>query len=231
MAITKTIFTGATVADQASEVLAWLQANATTYFDSITYNSETSTIICEKDSEVALVLYFIHDTNNTFLAKAYLKNGNSANLSRAGGTAFLYNYGIVTSYGIILFLGDNSNYSDWIFITKTQSDSLCITLLGAGGVGTATAPSGTAFISGDFENSLNYNSYVSGGSTSGATTVKNWLSQAAYLTGLLPLTMVDCPSYTPNFYIERFNEYTGIVGKMIIGNDEYFSNGYIAMKG
>lgn len=57
------------------------------------------------------------------------------------------------------------------------------------------------------------------------------MSIPATLTTLTPLVLKDNPSYTPNLYIMRFAEHRGNVGKLIINGEEYFSNGYLALKG
>jgi len=229
MAITKTNFLGTTLEAQASEVLAWLQANATAYFDTIEYNSETSCIVCTVDGVVALEFHFEHTT--TVITKAFLKNGVGVNILRSTSTAFLYKYAISTSNGFALYLGENPNYEDWIFISKNNNNELYIALLGAVFESVSSATGNTAFVTGDFENSFTFTKWVSGGSTSGATAVKNWLGTSANLTSLVPLVSGDCPTYTPNLFITRFSEHLGVIGKVIIGDTEYFSNGYIALKG
>lgn len=229
MAITKTNFLGTTLDAQASEVLAWLQANATSYFDTIEYNSETSCILCTVDGAVVLELHFEHTT--TDIAKASLKNGNYMHILRATATEFLYKYAISTSTGFALYLGTNPNYEDWIFISKNNNNELYIALLGAVYETVSSTTGGTAFATGDFENSYGFKTWVSGASTSGANAVKNWLGASANLTSLVPLVSDDCPTYTPNLYITRFSEHLGVIGKVIIGDTEYFSNGYIALKG
>lgn len=229
MAITKTNFLGTTLEAQVSEVLAWLQANATAYFDTIEYNSETSCILCTVDGVVALELHFEHTT--TDIAKASLKNGNYMHILRATATAFLYKYAISTSTGFALYLGTNPNYEDWIFISKNNNNELYIALLGSVSGSTGTAYNSTAFVTGDFENSFAFTTWVNGASGSGAVAVKNWLGTSAALTSLVPLVSDDCPTYTPNLFITRFSEHLGVIGKVIIGDTEYFSNGYIALKG
>lgn len=230
MAITKTNFLGTTLEAQVSEVLTWLQANATAYFDTIEYNSETSCILCTVDGVVALELHFEHTT--AALTKAFLKNGVSMNIIRNTSSTFLYKYAVSTSNGFALYLGESANYEDWIIITKNNNNDLYIALLGT--VYESTASAGlntTAFVTGDFENSFTFTKWVNGSSGTGAASVKNWLGTSAALTSLVPLVSGDCPTYTPNLFITRFSEHLGVIGKVIIGDTEYFSNGYIALKG
>lgn len=229
MAITKTNFLGTTLEAQVSEVLAWLQANATAYFDTIEYNSETSCIVCTVDGVVALELHFEHTT--TVITKAFLKNGVGVNILRATVSTFLYQYAISTSNGFALYLGNSANYEDWIFVSKNNNNELYIALLGSVYESVTTNVGNTVFTTGDFENSFTFTKWIFGSSSSGATSVKNWLGASAALTSLVPLVSGDCPTYTPNLFITRFSEHLGVIGKVIIGDTEYFSNGYIAMKG
>lgn len=229
MAITKTNFLGTTLEAQVSEVLAWLQANATAYFDTIAYDSETSCILCSVDGVVALKLHFEHST--TAITEAFLKNGNNIYILRATNAQFLYKYAISTSTGFALYLGPNANYEDWIFISKNNNNELFIALLGTVSEVYSTNTGSTAFATGDFENSFTFTKWISGSSSSGTSNVKNWLGASAALTSLVPLVSGDCDTYTPNLFITRFSEHLGIIGKVIIGDTEYFSNGYIALKG
>lgn len=229
MAITKTNFLGTTLEAQVSEVLSWLQANATAYFDTIEYNNETSCILCSIDGVVALELHFEHTT--VVITKAFLKNGVGINILRNTTSAFLYKYAISTSNGLALYLGVSENYEDWIFISKNNNNELYIALLGSVFESTGAAYNSTSFVTGDFENSFAFKTWISGASGSGAVYVKNWLGTSAALTSLVPLVSDDCPTYTPNLFITRFSEHLGVIGKVIIGDTEYFSNGYIALKG
>ena len=217
MAITKTIFTGATVADQASEVLAWLQANATTYFDSITYNSETSKIICSKDSVVALALGF---TTGIYSIEIFAKNGASAH---QGKQNVKFAYGVATPTAIYLVAADNQ--ANAVVITKSNNNELFIIAK----LTPATQSNPTHLYITDFENSPSVDiPYIF---SSEFTKFNTSIAYGSALTSLTPIPALDYPSYAPNVYFEFFNEYNGISGKIIIGDTEYFSNGYIALKG
>ena len=215
--INKTYFKETTLDAQAPEVLAWLQANATDYFDSITYDAESSVIKCSVGDKEAFSVLF-SDTNRL---TANLKNG--AIVKAYGGSAALLQYGIATDHGIAILV--QASNPTWLFITRSDSDSLIMAMMCM-----ASSSSGTAhFYVGDFENSPAW-SDVYGSSSSGDLWGKN-MSISAALTTLTPIVLKDYPSYTPNLYIMRFTEYLGNVGKLIINGEEYFSNGYLALKG
>lgn len=218
MAITKTIFTGATVADQAPEVLAWLQANATDYFDSITYNSETSKIICSKDNVVALALGF---TTGIYSIEIFAKNGASAH---QGKQNVKFAYGITTSTAIYLVYADD--HANSVVITKSNNDELFMIAK----LTPATSSNPTHLYITDFNNSPTETTipYIF---SSNYTTFDTSIAYGAALTSLTPIPALDYYSYAPNVFLEFFNEYNGVSGKVIIGDTEYFSNGYIALKG
>lgn len=222
MAITKTIFTGATVADQASEILAWLQANAADYFDSITYDSENSTIICSEGGLAALVLGFASAQSSITI---YSANGTYA---RTYNSNQKFDYGVVTSSGIYLVMADTR--ANHVVVTKNNNGQLFMAAKITPGSSTNTSH---LYIC-DFYNSPttgttgNNLPYIFSTSFSGFEAAVAYSSE---LTSLTPIVALDYPSYTPNVFLEFFNEYSGVAGKVIIGDTEYFSNGYIAMKG
>lgn len=217
MAITKTIFTGATVADQASEVLAWLQANATTYFDSITYNSETSTIICEKEDEVALVLGF---ASGKKCIQIYARNGATAS---GGASNIKFTYGVVTSTAIYLVTADTRANS--VVITKNANNQLFMIAKLTPTTGATTHLHIVDFYNSTTDTDIPYIFSIN------YTMFDSSIAYGSALTSLTPIPALDYPSYAPNVYFEFFNEYNGISGKIIIGDTEYFSNGYLALKG
>jgi hypothetical protein len=218
MAITKTIFTGATVADNASEVLTWLQANGTTYFDSITFDNETSTIICEKADEAALVLGF---ASGQKCIQIYARNGATAS---GGASNIKFAYGVTTSTAIYLVTADTKANS--VVITKNANNQLFMIAK----LTPATGSNPTHLYIVDFYNSTTATDipYIF---TSNYTTFDTSIAYGSALTSLTPIPALDYPSYAPNVYFEFFNEYNGISGKIIIGDTEYFSNGYLALKG
>lgn len=217
MAITKTIFTGATAAAQAPEILAWLQANAADYFDSITYDSETGTIICSEDGQAALVLGF---SSNQNCIRIYSRNGATA-AGSAKGVRFAY--GIATSTAIFLACADQQ--ANQLVITKNDNGQLFM----AAKITPILSTNSTHLYICDFYNSPSTSiPYIF---SSNYISFDASIAFSLKLTSLTPIVALDCPSYTPNVYLEFFNEYSGVAGKVIIGDTEYFSNGYIALKG
>ena len=222
MAITKTIFTGATVADQASEILAWLQANAADYFDSITYDSENGAIICSVDGQAALVLGF---SSGQKCITIYSKIGTDA---AGASTNVRFAYGIATPTAVYLVTADSK--ANQVIVTKNNSNQLFM----AAKLTPVGSSNSTHLYICDFYNSPTTSSVSNGLPNIFSSTFTNFDGSVAFgsaLTSLTPIVALDCPSYTPNVFLEFFNEYSGVAGKVIIGDTEYFSNGYIAMKG
>lgn len=223
MSITKTTFTGTTLADQAPQVLAWLQANAADYFDTITYDDSTSTIVCSVDNNVAMVLDF-STTSSAKAAKLYLANSASVELYRSG-TSVLFNYGVATDHGIAINIAYPTTVNgSWIFLTKSDTDSLIMVAMGA----TSANVGNTHLWAGDYAHS-GWADYF--GAESTGDLWGELLSVSASLTTLVPIAIRGYPSYTPNLFIMRFSQYVGVEGVITINGTEYYSNGYLALKG
>lgn len=222
MAITKTTFTGATITEQEPEILAWLQANATEYFDIIVRDDETTpSIVCSVGDKVALTLVFQSSIANRF----YVKLANEAEIS-SYGTLTKYNYGVVTDHGVAInYSYPNSTTGTTLFITKSDSDSLIMTMMC-----TTSNSSNTAhFYAGDFSNSAAWHDYF--GADNSSDIWGELVSVPAGLTTLTPICLAGCESYTPNLFLMRFSQFVGVEGKLTINGEEYWSNGYLALKG
>ena len=121
MAIVKTTF--ASGSSNISQVAAWLQANATDYFDEISLSG--STITCTKDGHNAFVI----TSTSSSRYRIYTSNGN--NVTFRGDDVL---FGISTSKGLFMRsvgLDDTSYYSYTdVFITKTDSGNLSFIVSG-----------------------------------------------------------------------------------------------------
>ncbi|MBR6624566.1 MAG: hypothetical protein IKK91_11840 [Ruminococcus sp.] len=113
MAINKTIFSSTTAQTNAADVTAWLQANATEYFASIT--NESNIITCTIAGGGQLV---IKPDQREW--QVVLKNGTSIVIDHYG-TNDKVGEAYVTSKGIALRSGDM-----WIFVVKSNSDTIGI---------------------------------------------------------------------------------------------------------
>lgn len=149
MAITKTVFTAATLGTQAPEVLAWLQANAADYFDSITYDEGSLEIKCSVGDKTALTIKF----SGSYRFNLLLANGTTVS-SYASSDPL--DYGIVTDNGIIIHYNyPTGTTGTWLFITKSDSDSLIMAAM----FSMSSYATTSVFYAGDFFNSPAWSNY------------------------------------------------------------------------
>lgn len=114
MAILKTVFSGITAETNAAEVTAWLQANATTFFSTIT--NESNIITCDVIGGGQLIIKpKVREWN------IILKNGTTTNADHYDNSDVV-SQGFVTSKGIALF----SDGKMWIFVTKSNEGTIGI---------------------------------------------------------------------------------------------------------
>lgn len=218
MAITKTVFTGTSKSTQAPEVLAWMQANATDFFDSFSTNSDGD-ITCTYDGTAALVLGF-NPSGSTKDATLKLANNNTLATQASN---LIWDYGVATSTGFILVSrGASNDIKTYLYVTKTDEGNTAIFIT------CNTTDNYGHFHGGDIKNSLNWADYF-GREDDIMTAVPIWSSPAS-LTTLTPVCINGHSAYTPNLYYMRFSEYPGIAGKLSIDAVEYYSTGYLALK-
>ncbi len=214
MAIEKTVFTGTTQTANAPEVYAFLNANKSGYFDSVTMDETTGNVICTLNGVNVLTLGFDGSTKSIVVR---LLNGTA---SSAYDTSVIWKYGIKTSNGLCIYRG---SALPSVFITKTNEDTLAIVYRAK----TATSTVGSDdFLAFDIEHGTSafeiHNSISSTFPTAAA-----W---STGLTAFVPYPLSESyESYAPNLFITPFTQYKGIVSKLTANGKEYFYNGYIAL--
>lgn len=220
MAISKYVFTGTSITAQASEMLAWLQANATDFFDTISMASNI--ITCSKDSTNALVLGFDGSAKNATLT---LENGSSIYVD---GKSNLWEYAIKTSNCILLKSKSNSapsSFQTYLYITKSNNNSLIIAVTGY-------CSNSGHFYCGDIFNSSEWDDvFGSASQLYNPSSYRTYWGITSSLTTLTPICITSAGTYAPDIYIMRFCEYPQTEGRMTIGGVDYFSTGYLALKG
>ena len=224
MAITKTTFTAASLSANEPEVLAFLQANATEYFDEITDADDV--ISCSIDGVVVLKLAF-DGTTKTAIS---LLNGASY---AAGGqfSGEIFRYGFKTNHGIMLETTSNTTY--WICKSNNDSTAIIATLATGGSIATKFY----IFI-GDLVNNsaweLNsqYPTATQGSQTGTAARQKYMANSAAALTSLTALPLGNGGTYAPNLFITCFAENGTItaIKKLVMNGIEYVYDGLFALK-
>ena len=227
MAIVKTQFRNDDLALQAPEVLAWLQANATEYFNSITYDSNNSKIVCEIGETKALEVFFTGTTAFT----AYLNNGVSFSGMR-GATPGLFLTGVVCSNGICLNYyntspatsNERARYND-VIITKDNNGDVTFVSFHQETTGTGA---GMHFTSGTFTN-FAFNDWYGGFSPADAIASGKNMGIQTTLSSLIPMVDKTYPIYTPNCYRLYFNQYFGTEGQFTIDGTNYYTTGFVAI--
>ena len=204
MAVNKTIFTADRTA-QKSEILSWLQANATDYFDQIAENS--GNIECSLENGAKLTFVF---DETSVLYKVDSKTGNSHSIY-GSSTLKHTKAGIVTSKGLMLIGAGTSNIDNILIISKTSENKPCV----SGQVKTSSSASSfnNCFI--DLEND------------------SDWLSNSVqkYLTSITSLSPVcfACGTYCEHVFLTPFTQFENTC-IMQINSKKYAYGGYLALE-
>lgn len=214
MAITKTVFTATTLADNEPEVLAFLQANATGYFDSITAAGDV--ISCVIGSVTALSLSF-NSTDKTTLS---LANGTTVQVNTVSANErFIAGY--KTDYGVLLEGSSGQTY----IITKTNTNSTAVV------AGLKTGASACTVYSADIANNSAW-FYPGTGGSAVVARQKYVINPEAALTTLTPLPLGNGGTYAPNLLVSCFTENGAIttVKRLVVNDVEYVYDGAFALR-
>ena len=219
MAIVKTTFDSGS--SNLSQVAAWLQANATDYFDDISFSG--TAITCKKDGHDALV---IKDTSNpryTFCTS----NGQRLDAVSSDRPIF----GVSTSKGLFIrSVGvPNSSYynMDDIFITKTDSGELAFVMIA---MIPETSNSSARFYAFAFDApSITY--YLKSGTSPAPYYIPKYLTFFDdYKTAMSNVVCKNTDSYTPDVYQMVFSQYSyDTTGVITLDGKKYFINGCFAL--
>lgn len=221
MAIVKTTFDSGS--SNLSQVVAWLQANATDYFDEITLAN--SIITCTKDGHTALIIGGSYPE----VFRMYISNGSYGSLY---GDKVLF--GISTSKGLLLrslYTYGTNNYSD-IIITKTDSNNLAFVAVGVGKPKEGSSYASAYYFAIDFD-SITLTPWIV---TSPAMPTRQWGQNQvtkfyqADKTSLANIVSKNANSYTPGVYQMIYSQYSDdTTGIITLDGNEYFTNGCFAL--
>lgn len=227
MAIVKTTFTAQTLAGQAPELLAYLQANAGDYFDEITADT-SGNISCKVGETTALLI----GMDGTTTRSVSLTNG--ATIATTSGDSAASNvhtkkfiYGKKTSKGVLLaapagkILGSDTGLT-FIFISKNENGDTCI--LGTMPVGEDTYNAATSYFGADIKNDENIYRYVSEVTWAGRAS----LSKSAPVTALTP-AIFSGGHYAPNVFLATFNQFALVEADLSINDKSYATDGVMAL--
>jgi hypothetical protein len=225
MAIEKTVFTGQTLAAQAPELLAYLQANADDYFDTIEADA-SGNISCYVGSAVALFI----GMDGTSTRKVSLANGvyvettltaNDDNTART----VLIKYAKKTTNGIMIVTNDTKCLSTGtgpivLIITKDENGDTVI----IGRIQTGTSNGYITMFSADIKNDAKMFKPITNTRLSGLEP----FSQQADISAF---TCVGCTSahYAPKAFFTTFNQFARTECDLSLNGRSYASDGYFAL--
>lgn len=213
MAIVKTIFTGQTLEAQAPQLLAFMQANAADYFDTIEADTYGN-VKCY----VGETLAFQIGMDSSTVRKVTLANGVSIQSNAADAYRQLLAYGKSTANGILLvFQGASTAMGNMVFfITKNELGDTCIfgDMKGVNSSGTTT------YFCADIKNDTGFLKLLDNAQKSALAT----LSRAANATSLAPIVF-NSGHYASKAYIATFNQFALTECDVNINGKSYASDG------
>ena len=205
MAINKTIFTADRTA-QKSEILSWLQANATDYFDQIAENS--GNIECSLENGAKLTFVF---DETSVLYKVDSKTGNSHPIY-GSSTLKHTKAGIVTSKGLMIVGTNSSTIDNILIVSKTNNEKTAISMLAASSSG-----------------SNRYFSFIDLDGDSDWLRIGNNLTVFSVpITSLSPVCFA-CGTYCGHVFLTPFTQFESICIMQINGK-KYAYGGYLALE-
>lgn len=218
MAIVKTTFDSGS--SNLSQVAAWLQANATDYFDDISFSG--TAITCTKDSHTA----FVMTSTSSSRYKIYTSNGN--NVTFRGDDVL---FGISTSKGLFMRsvgLSNQSyyNYTD-VFISKTDSGNLSFIV---SGIDAGAQDNYARFYALDFD-AQSITPWVDSNGSPAPYYIPKYITRlGADKTSIANVVCKNTESYTPSVYQMVFSQYSyDTTGVITLDGKEYFINGCLAL--
>ena len=226
MAIEKTVFTGQTLAAQAPELLAYLQANADNYFDTIEADA-SGNVSCYVGDTVAL--FFGMDgtsTRKVSLANGvYVETTLTANDNNTGRTV-LIKYAKKTANGIMIVTNNTKCLAAGagpivLIITKDENGDTVI--IGRIQTGTTNGHYITIF-SADIKNDATMFKPITNTSLSG-------LEPFSMQADISAFTCVGCTSahYAPKAFFTTFNQFAQTECDLSLNGKSYASDGYFAL--
>lgn len=220
MAIETTYFTGTTADANKAEVLAWLTANATDYFDTIF--EEENTIKCKIGEKYSLFLNFNENSRNHVVA-IMLKNDAITWTYPCWATYDKTNFTVAKKTSGGLFLS-TAGGAITLFITKSINGDIFYSFYGY----QKESMSVLAFIA-DFDKSASFTmSNAANNKTSASAKSLGVLS--AGKTALVP-AISDAGTYSENLFFVPYTQFAGQSGITIeVDGTKYIYDGVFALK-
>ena len=202
MGIEKTVFSGQNKETRGAEIVAWLTANGSEFFDSVEQSSDYNFVRCYKGDKLALEICIYGSTSKT---KVYAANGA---VSEATMNGLYWDYGIKTSKGLLIYF----NYT---------SKPGCVAIVKTNEGGTFIVRRYDGWCGADFDNSAAIESYVSTGTP--------WNIQSDK-TVLAPIVASHADTYADGLYLQLFAQYPNTDSILTINGKKYYSDGVFALE-
>ena len=201
--IVKTVFTSTTGDAMASEIAAWLTANASDFFDEIEASGGPR-VLCYIDGVSAVRINT--DTSGTSYISA--KNDKYTELA-ANGTN--WRYGVKTSKGIAVY-NASGDYRYCIMATKSNEGTVSLAMTGT-----------NIYACADFDKSSDLVDFKT------PTRVDNtWVKSGK--TVLAPIVNANSLTYADGLYLQVFSQYPGVEGIITINGKQYYTDGVLALE-
>lgn len=217
-------FNGSASTSQKTEVLEWIQNNASDYFDTITAD-DYGTISCTIDGVLALKFGF---TSSNSRLKIYKMSDSEtpAYTSTATETNKYFRFACVTPYGLcIKYMGNSGSMWETLWVTRTDSGNVAI-------VAFIQSDSSTGkFIVGDFTQDKYFELY----SAENVYSMRSFMYiYNPHFTTLAPIGYGDDTDfvYLPHLFMFRFSQNqqgNPTFKKLTLNGYEYFTESYLAL--
>lgn len=223
MSIIQTTFPTNNVATNKTQLLAWLEANATDYFDS--YDTDGDYIICKNGESNVIKIWYTapYGSGEAYGFTLYNRYGSSVSCTNA----FLVSATVKTSKGIFIraqAVNEYSIYND-IFISKAENGHIAIAAICFEGQINSHYDRFRCY---DFEDAPSIPT-IYASERGNAVSVVSRISTQMAETSLAKIPFYNTVSHFTDVYQLVHNQYYGVYGIINVDGVDYFTNGCIAL--
>ena len=219
MSYTKQMFNTSTASTHKTQLKAWLEANATDWFDSI--EVDENNLYAKKEGFTVFKVVYSNYGNSQY--------GRFAVGSKYTTVSFMEKWGcdyvVKTSKGLCFHFAkdssDSRSYQGWVFITKTEDNSMGILAIGAQEYSSSYYHRMYVI---DFDNTQTA-SYM----RSETKDILEMLTMSAGQTALINFPLYQDAKHLADVYIIPVSQYKGVGGEISYNGDTFWTNGYLAM--
>lgn len=227
MAIEKTVFNYSTQGANADTVFAFLHDEAIDYFDSVTQDSSTKTILCTVDGVNVLTLGF----NGT--AKSVTVTAPNGTYTQSADSNRIWEYAYKTSKGIMLLSNRMTNtgnaYVTSVFITKDNNNNTAIAAIIATNITYSQYRSLTTATMGSQAN--RFTMFVDAAWLSSRDSQTMPWYWATAITAMVPLPLTNTTAdYAPDLFFPVFSQFPYTPAVLTIGSTKYVSDGRLLLR-